>query len=285
MMRVGLVVGTLLMALVVSWVLLTSSWGEERARAFVQRSLSDAVPGRLVVERLGDFEVFSPPGVLRFTAEGTRLEGASGEELFTLNEVTAELDLAALLMRDFHMNRVSISGAQIPCDVETGRPHIALPPARRAVFEPRPLNIRLENVDIIGLYLVAQSEDRERLILGRITGQLDVTVPRDEPGVKIKVRGVKGVMSHPMALQLHDATGDVDTSADTVADIRFSANASGAALTGRVRYVPRDRTEPVQVSIENVRTLDAGMLSGNPLDMLGGMGIPLDMLKQITPRP
>ncbi len=264
-------------------VLLKTRWAEERARLFVQDALTSP-SSAIVMDRLGDFEMFSPFGVLRGTAENLRIVNADGTDLLQVGEVTADVDLWRLLRSELRVPTATISAAQVHCDIRTGRPNLPKRPARRTAFEPRSMDLVIDDLEIVGLYAVATKADGSTAILGRLTGRIDLTASGDEPGVKMHLWGLKGALNHPRQVVVHDATGTIDTSADTVADIKFSADSSGASLTGRLWYIPADTHDPVKIDIENVRELDPSVL-GNPLDALRGAGAPVDLMRTMGPPP
>jgi len=276
---VGGILGTLgVVASLTVVVFCYTSWGNEQIR---QSIVSNASRGDIKVEidRVGDFKLFSPFGAVWATVEGLRVIGPDDTELVAVGEFTAALDITALLSRTVHLREVNLQGVEIPVDRETGYPRVGTSGARRKAFEPRAMDVQFDNVSL-GLYLVGASENG-KTILGRLHGELEGAVPSEEPGVRMTIKKAKGMISRPQSIELLSAYGTVDTSAEKVADIDFSAVTQGAAITGSIAYVPSDPEHPIQPNIENVR--DAGMLN-NPMETLNGMGLPMDALKTFMPQ-
>lgn len=264
-------------------VLLKTGWAEDRARFAVEDAVNRAAPGRLAMDHLGDFEMFSPFGTFRATAKNIRVHDDDGKEVFQIGEITGELDLWALLGREIHIKRASISGAQLLCDLETGRPQLGAPSARRKAFEPRAFDLVMQNIEIVGLYAVGLRPEGQKVVLGRLEGLLDLKARGAVPGVEMNLWSFKGVLTHPQSIRLNDATGVVDTSAYTVADIKFSAIVPEASVTGRLRYMPGEKGDPLKVDIEKVRDVNPSVLKGGPLDALGGGGIDMNMFRKLSP--
>ncbi len=279
-LRVSIVLTAMLVpASLAAVVMLKSSWGEERVRIALERAATKAIPGRVVIDRVADLEIFSPLGVVRGTAKSLRVLDAEEAELLQVGGVTAEVDVWGLLRDELYVRSATVSGVELPCELETARPRLALG-TRRDAFEPRSMDVRLENVEVVGLYAVATKTDGQKAILGRFSGQLDLFAPRHDPAVKMTLRELRGSLSHPRSIQLQDASGVVDTGAPTVADVQFRAVASGATVSGRARYVPSDEGDPLKVNIERIGGINPGMF-GNPLEALGGVGVPAEMLRSL----
>lgn len=267
---------TVALGLVLAVGLLKSSWGEERARGIVEDAITSPEGTRLRIERLGDFELFSPPGTLRATAQNLRLVDATGQDLVEIGELTADLDLSALWRFELRFDRAKVAGAQIACDANTGRPLLASRPERREVFQPRSLDVVLNNVEVVGLYGVAPRPDGSKGIIARLAGDLDLFIEGAQPGLKMKLRRLHGVIAQPQSVRLHDASGTVDTAAAIAADIKFRADARGAALSGRLLWRPDDRFNPLVVDVQNASALGPGSF-GDMLQTLGG-AIPRELL-------
>ncbi len=259
-----------------------SSAGERYVREWVQDVVSNEIPGRLEIGDLGDFELFSPPGVARAQARGVRFLDPDGEPVITVDDATVELDLLALLMFDVRIQRATAHGAEVRIDgLQDGGPRIEDVFSDSDPFQPRRFGVFIENIEVRDVRFIAIPGPQKSIAFEQLEGIVDIAVLSDAPGATVKVRGFRGMMSEPRVLgikiELTDATGVIATSADKVVDIAYEATVAGAAVSGRFRLYPDDEKRPARLSVDADGIVGKLGAAGLQLQTLFGAGLEVDV--------